>query len=144
MKKLLFISLFLISILSTVSAQLPTGGGTYKFITAYDSDGNEIEDAVHPSKISVVVLTTNFFGIAQTGASYSEFNTATGMFSGNIIFDSYRGIKNGWFIYSWNGNVLYIRNDFSRIRVAMSWYNGNFYEYRKMLKDEDINDAATY
>lgn len=143
MKKIL-VCFFSCFICLTVSAQLQSGGGDYIFTNAYDSDGNRTEMAGHPNKINILIVTSYFFGITQTSCSYGEYDLMTGNLRGYITLDSYRGVRNEWHIYSWNGTFIYIKNDWSKVRVQMSFYNGNFCEYRKMKRDEDINDAATW
>lgn len=125
-------------------AQMQSGGSDYVFCEAYDSDGDETEMLGHPNRINVMIVTTAFFGVLQSNLSYAEYNPMTGTLGQYITFDSYRGQRNGWHIYSWNGHVIYIRNDWSRIRVQLSFYQGNYCEYRRAKSDEDINDAATW
>lgn len=38
---------------------------------------------------------------------------------------------------------LYVYRDYSRVRVAMSFYKGKFYQYRKFIEGEDINTIPT-
>lgn len=128
----------------TANAQLLSGSSDYVFTSVYDSDGDETEMPGHPNTINVMVVTSNFFGILQTSCSYAEYNLMTGNMSGYITFNEYRGVRYGWHIYSWNGSFVYIKNDWSKVRVQMSYYNGNFCEYRKKIPNEDINDAATW
>lgn len=142
--KIIVVSFLCCLVCLTANAQLNSGGSDFLFTSAYDSDGDEIEMAGHPNRINIFVVTSNFFGIPQTSCSYGEYDLMTGELRGYISLDSYRGVRNGWHIYSWNGNFVYIKNDWSKVRVQMSYYNGSFCEYRKMKLNEDINDAATW
>ena len=143
MKKAIVFLTFWIAFLTT-NAQLPTGVADYVFVTAYDSDGDEIELPGHPDKINISIVTTNFFGFSQSHCLYFEYDQFTGEVRGPITHDTYRGVRNGWHIYTWMSNQIFVKNDWSRVRVMLSFYEGNFCEYRKMEPDEDINDAATW
>lgn len=138
------VSLLCCIVCLTANAQLQSGNSDYLFTGVYDSNGYETEMSGHPNKVNILVITTNFFGILQTACSYGEYNPMTGNIGGYLNLESYRGVRNGWHIYSWNGNFVYIKNDWSKVRVQMSFYNGNFCEYRRMIPNEDINDAATW
>ena len=143
MKKFV-LCLFCCLVSLSANAQLQSGASDYLFTGVFDSDGDETEMPGHPNKINIMVVTTNFFGISQTNCSYGEYDLMTGNLRGYITLYSYRGVRNGWHIYSWNGNFVYIKNDWSKVRVQMTFYKGNYCEYRKMKRDEDINDAATW
>ncbi|MBO5614150.1 MAG: hypothetical protein J5905_06555 [Prevotella sp.] len=141
MKKIcvLIISLFVFEI---ASAQLLNGGGDFKFVAAYGSDGYETELPGHTNKVNVMIVTTNFFGVAQTSCSYAEYNLVTGMLGGYITFDNYIGKRNGWHVYSWNGNFIFVDDEFERIRVKMAFYNGKYCEYVRYNVNDDIDDVT--
>lgn len=62
--------------------------------------------------------------------------------AGNMILE-YAGSDNGWYILRlhvpfYGENWLYVYLDFSRIRVSMSFYKGNYIQYRKFVEGEDV------
>lgn len=118
-----------------VNAQLPNGAYDYKFVSAYDSNGNIVRLPGHPNKINIMVVSTAFFGITQTSCSYAEYNLATGELGDYINFNTFVGQNNGWLVYSWANNLILVKSDFSRVRVKMYYYNGCYCEYR--LYDSD-------
>lgn len=144
MKRLIFLLLFVCASLSSYSQS--SGGGVYVFERAYDANGYEVkDDGVHPQKIMVTVVSV--FGC---NASYLEYNHMVGMWPSAysaMNFD-YAGANNGWHIFRLDvgmmgTNFLYVYHDYSRIRVAMSFYKGKFYQYRKFVEGEDINTVPT-
>ena len=85
----------------------------------------------------------NVVSYITTMASYSQYNDMMGMWdAGNMILE-YAGSDNGWYILRlhvpfYGENWLYVYLDFSRIRVSMSFYKGNYIQYRKFVEGEDV------
>lgn len=143
MKKILLLIAFVCITLSSYSQS--TGGGVYVFEQAFDANGYEIkDDGAHPQKIMVTVLST-MFGCT---AGYTQYNHLIGMWeTANLVFN-YAGTNNGWFIFRldvamYGTSFLYVYNDFTRVRVAMSYKKGGYYQYRKFIEGEDINMTPT-
>ncbi len=141
------ILLLIFACVSINSYSQSVGGGEYVFECAYDASGNEIEDdGVHPSKIMVTVV--SMFG---SSASYLEYDDITGLWPSayNAITFNHAGMNNGWNIFRLDlgmmggTSFLYVYRDYSRVRVAMAYYKGKFYQYRKYIKGEDINTIPT-
>lgn len=117
----------------------------YVIDRVYDANGDEImEENVYPEKIMVTV-------IPGFSASYLVYNSMIAMWespSSSLSFE-YAGKNNGWYIFrldlgKWIGtNFIYIYHDYSHVRVAMSYYGGKFYQYRKFIEGEDINLTPT-
>ena len=124
-----------------------TGGGVYVFERAYDANGNVTkDDGAHPVKIMVTVV--SMFG--NSNASYLEYNHIVGLWPSayNAMNFNYAGSNNGWNIFRLDvgmmgTNFLYVYHDFSQVRVAMSFYKGKFYQYRKFIEGEDVNTIPT-
>ncbi|MBR0025337.1 MAG: hypothetical protein IJP59_12125 [Muribaculaceae bacterium] len=130
MKKFLFIILSCFTFALTSNAQAPNLATDYEFNTAYDSNGNEVEIPGHPSKIHILVVTSNFLGYVQSSCSYAEYNPITGLMNGHITF-SYAGMNNGWYVYVWNNNYVLIGSSLDTVRVQMNFYRGCYCEYTR-------------
>ncbi|MDM8269149.1 hypothetical protein QUW50_08905 [Barnesiella viscericola] len=138
--------LFIFACITLNSYSQSSSSGVYVFERAYDSNGYEIkDDGAHPQKIMVTVL--SMFG---TTASYLEYDHIVGMWPSayNSLTFNYAGTNNGWYIFRidlgmMGTSFLYVYRDNSRIRVAMSYYKGKFYQYRKFVEGEDINMTPT-
>lgn len=136
MKKII---LLLILFLSTfIAYSQSSGGGVYVLEQAYNSDGNKIVYNGAPRKVMVNVV--SYF---TTTASYSQYNDMVGMWDASSMIFEYAGPDNGWYIFRlhipfYGENWLYIYRDFSKIRVSMSFYEGNYIQYRKFVEGEDI------
>lgn len=105
MKKLTLILICLIGFFCESKAQLPMGAlGTYYFVANYDQNGDEI-DMKGFNEINVQVVTTNFFGIVQSSAFYTYFFNGMSQSSGSF---EYKGVSNGWFIYTFYNQQLLI------------------------------------
>ena len=144
MTRILICFVFVLITLNSFSQS--TEGGVYVFERAYDANGNEIkDDGAHPQKIMVTVVS-----MFSTTASYLEYNHIVGMWPSayNAMTFNYAGTNNGWYIFRLDlgmmgTNFLYVFSDYSRGRVAMSFYKGKFYQYRKFVEGEDINMTPT-
>lgn len=140
------ILLLVFACISMSSYSQSTGGGVYVFERAYDANGNETkDDGAHPQKIMVTVV--SMFGC---NASYLEYNHIVGMWPSaySAMTFNHAGVNNGWHIFRLDlgmmGTIfLYVYRDYSRVRVAMSFYKGKFYQYRKFIEGEDINTIPT-
>ncbi len=147
MKKILFTFMLVLSIYPTAFAQRPNNVGIYKYHCSRNADGDIIKDAQYPHKVMAVILSTNFFGISQTGLTYSE-EGMSGIWPSTGMDFSYAGANNGWYIFKQNLgmmgiNLIYVDMDYERIRVKMSFYNGNYREYTRWNESDDIDYSPT-
>ncbi len=115
MKKVTLLIVCLIALFCESKAQLPMGSlGTYYFVANYDQNGEEI-DVRGFNEITVQVVTTNFFGIVQSSAFYSYFFNGMSQQSGSF---EYRGVSNGWFIYTFYNQQLLISTDREQVMTT--------------------------
>lgn len=148
MKKLLLILLFVLSIYPTVFAQRPNNTGIYKYYCTRDSEGDVIKGSSYPNKVMLIILSTNFFGIPQTGLSYSE-EGVSGIWPSVGMDFSYAGMHNGWYIFKQDLgmmggiNLIYVDEDYECARVKMSYYRGVYREYRRWNESDDIDYSPT-
>lgn len=142
-KIILALALFFVALNSHPQS---TDSGIFVFERAYDANGYEIkDDGAHPQKIMITVVS-----MMGSSASYLEYNHIIGMWPSaySAMNFNYAGANNGWNIFRidlgmMGTNFLYVYHDFSRVRVAMSFYNGKFYQYRKFKEGEDVNMTPT-
>lgn len=147
MKRILFVLMFVLLVFPTVLAQRPNDVGVYKYYCTRDTDGDIVKDSQYPQKVMAVILSTNFFGISQTGLTYTE-EGITGIWPSVGMDFSYAGKNNGWYIFKQNlgmmgVNLIYIDVNYKRIRVKMSYYNGNYREYVRWKESDDIDYSPT-
>jgi len=116
----------------------------YVFEKAFDEDGNVLKEKKYPNKIQVWV--TKYY---WTSASYVQYNDIVGLWDSSGLSFDYVGSNNGWMIFKLDlglmggRSFLYVYHDYSKIRVAMSYYHGQYYQYRKFIEGEDINTIPT-
>lgn len=147
MKKKLFILIIFIACLSKVLAQGPNNAGTYKYYCTRNAYGDTVEDTAYPNKVMAVIVSTCFWGISQTGLTYNE-EGISGIWPSVGMHFSYAGVNNGWYIFKQNLgmmgiNLIYVDFGYERIRVKMSYYKGNYREYRRWNESDDIDYSPT-
>lgn len=147
MKRLLLTLLFVLTVISTVLAQRPNNVGIYRYYCTRDVNGQIIEDSKYPYKVMTVILSTNFFGISQTGLTYSE-EGVSGIWPSVGVDFSYAGANNGWYIFKQNMgmmgvNLIYVDKNYQRVRVKMAFYNGAYREYIRWNESDDIDYSPT-
>ncbi len=125
MKKLFILIICIIGLVGTSKAQLPAGTfGPYYFVVNYDHNGDEM-DIKGFDTITLHVITTNFFGIMQSGAFYSYNFFGQSQTSGN--FD-YKGVSDGWYVYSFYGQQLLVSVDREKILTTNPYGGMSLYE----------------
>lgn len=147
MKKVLFAFLLAMAVLPSTMAQRPNNIGTYKYYCSRDAYGDVVEDSPYPNMVMAVIVSTNFFGIAQTGLSYSE-QGVTGIWPSVGMDFSYVGVHNGWYIFKQDlgmmgTSLIYVDTSYSRMRVKMSYYEGKYREYKRWDESDDIDYSPT-
>ncbi len=106
-------------------AQLPAGAyGPYTFVANYDKNGEELNVRGF-EKITLNVMTTNFFGITQSSLFYS-YDFGGYQVSGSF---EYSGMSDGWYVYSFYGMFVYVSQNRKKVLVTNPY--GGLSEYYK-------------
>lgn len=147
MRKILFALVFMLPFCVNTMAQGPNNVGIYKYSCTRNAYGEIVKDSPYPNKVMVVIMSTSFFGINQSGLNYSE-EGVSGIWPSIGIDFSYAGANNGWYIFKQNlgmmgTNLIYVDSRYNRIRVKMSFYNGNYREYIRWKESDDIDYSPT-
>lgn len=124
MKKFL-LSLFLGMAAFSADAQLAAGHyGPYQFVANYDHKGN-LMDIRGFETINLQVMSTAFFGIMQSSCYYTYDYFGSFQTSGSF---EYKGVSNGWYVYSFYGMQLLVSLDEDTIRTTNPYGGYSVYE----------------
>lgn len=145
MKQILLI-IALICSFNVMFAQAPMRNyGEYQYVYSLDRDGDKIEATAFP-RIKPSVVTTNFFGITQSQASYMYMGIG-GMWQNSAIYD-WSGYRNGWYVYTFRMGVQYcyflISQDYEQVRIQENYQNGITNVYKRCNPNEKMDNAPTY
>lgn len=145
MKQILLIIAFLFSF-NVVFAQAPMRNyGEYQYVYSLDKDGDRTGSTAFP-RIQPCVVTTNFFGITQSQASYMYMGVG-GMWQNSATYD-WSGFRNGWYVYTFRMGVQYsyflISRDYEQVRIQDYYQNGITNVYERCNPNEKIDNAPTY
>jgi hypothetical protein len=145
MKQILLI-IALICSFNVMFAQAPMRNyGEYKYVYSLDRDGDKIEATAFP-RIKPSVVTTNFFGITQSQASYMYMGIG-GMWQNSATYD-WSGYRNGWYVYTFRMGVQYcyflISQDYEQVRIQENYQNGITNVYKRCNPNEKMDNAPTY
>lgn len=145
MKQMLLI-IALICSFNVMFAQAPMRNyGEYKYVYSLDRDGDKIEATAFP-RIKPSVVTTNFFGITQSQASYMYMGIG-GMWQNSATYD-WSGYRNGWYVYTFRMGVQYcyflISQDYEQVRIQENYQNGITNVYKRCNPNEKMDNAPTY
>lgn len=145
MKQILLI-IALICSFNVMFAQAPMRNyGEYQYVYSLDRDGDKIEATAFP-RIKPSVVTTNFFGITQSQASYMYMGIG-GMWQNSATYD-WSGYRNGWYVYTFRMGVQYcyflISQDYEQVRIQENYQNGIINVYKRCNPNEKMDNAPTY
>lgn len=145
MKQILLI-IALICSFNVMFAQAPMRNyGEYQYVYSLDRDGDKIEATAFP-RIKPSVVTTNFFGITQSQASYMYMGIG-GMWQNSATYD-WSGYRNGWYVYTFRMGVQYcyflISQDYEQVRIHENYQNGITNVYKRCNPNEKMDNAPTY
>ena len=145
MKQILLI-IALICSFNVMFAQAPMRNyGEYKYVYSLDRDGDKIEATAFP-RIKPSVVTTNFFGITQSQASYMYMGIG-GRWQNSATYD-WSGYRNGWYVYTFRMGVQYcyflISQDYEQVRIQENYQNGITNVYKRCNPNEKMDNAPTY
>lgn len=145
MKQILLI-IALICSFNVMFAQAPMRNyGEYQYVYSLDRDGDKIEATAFP-RIKPSVVTTNFFGITQSQASYMYMGIG-GMWQNSATYD-WSGYRNGWYVYTFRMGVQYcyflISQDYEQVRIQENYQNGITNVYKRCSPNEKMDNAPTY
>lgn len=145
MKQILLI-IALICSFNVMFAQAPMRNyGEYQYVYSLDRDGDKIEATALP-RIKPSVVTTNFFGITQSQASYMYMGIG-GMWQNSATYD-WSGYRNGWYVYTFRMGVQYcyflISQDYEQVRIQENYQNGITNVYKRCNPNEKMDNAPTY
>lgn len=145
MKQILLI-IALICSFNVMFAQAPMRNyGEYQYVYSLDRDGDKIEATAFP-RIKPSVVTTNFFGITQSQASYMYMGIG-GMWQNSATYD-WSGYRNGWYVYIFRMGVQYcyflISQDYEQVRIQENYQNGITNVYKRCNPNEKMDNAPTY
>lgn len=145
MKQILLI-IALICSFNVMFAQAPMRNyGEYQYVYSIDRDGDKIEATAFP-RIKPSVVTTNFFGITQSQASYMYMGIG-GMWQNSATYD-WSGYRNGWYVYTFRMGVQYcyflISQDYEQVRIQENYQNGITNVYKRCNPNEKMDNAPTY
>lgn len=119
--------------------------GEYQYVYSLDRDGDKIEATAFP-RIKPSVVTTNFFGITQSQASYMYMGIG-GMWQNSATYD-WSGYRNGWYVYTFRMGVQYcyflISQDYEQVRIQENYQNGITNVYKRCNPNEKMDNAPTY
>ena len=145
MKQILLI-IALICSFNVMFAQAPMRNyGEYQYVYSLDRDGDKIEATAFP-RIKPSVVTTNFFGITQSQASYMYMGIG-GMWQNSATYD-WSGYRNGWYVYTFRMGVQYcyflIPQDYEQVRIQENYQNCITNVYKRCNPNEKMDNAPTY
>lgn len=145
MKQILLI-IALICSFNVMFAQAPMRNyGEYQYVYSLDRDGDKIKATAFP-RIKPSVVTTNFFGITQSQASYMYMGIG-GMWQNSATYD-WSGYRNGWYVYTFRMGVQYcyflISQDYEQVRIQENYQNGITNVYKRCNPNEKMDNAPTY
>ena len=145
MKQILLI-IALICSFNVMFAQAPMRNyGEYQYVYSLDRDGDKIEATAFP-RIKPSVVTTNFFGITQSQASYMYMGIG-GMWQNSATYD-WSGYRNGWYVYTFRMGVQYcyflISQEYEQVRIQENYQNGITNVYKRCNPNEKMDNAPTY
>lgn len=145
MKQILLI-IALICSFNVMFAQAPMRNyGEYQYVYSLDRDGDKIEATAFP-RIKPSVVTTIFFGITQSQASYMYMGIG-GMWQNSATYD-WSGYRNGWYVYTFRMGVQYcyflISQDYEQVRIQENYQNGITNVYKRCNPNEKMDNAPTY
>lgn len=145
MKQLFLLITFLFSF-NMVFSQAPMKKyGEYQYVYSLDKNGSRTEATAFP-RIQPIVVTTNFFGVTQSQASYMYMGVG-GMWQNSTTYD-WSGFSNGWYVYTYRMGVQYgyflISRDYEYVRIQENYQNGVTNVYERCDPNEKMNNAPTY
>ena len=145
MKQVLLIIALLCSF-NVVLAQAPMRNyGEYQYVYSLDKGGNRTVTTAFP-RIKPIIVTTNFFGITQSQASYMYMGVG-GMWQNSATYE-WSGFRNGWYVYTFRMGVQYsyflISRDYESVRIQDYYQNGITNVYERCNPNEKMDNAPTY